>query len=524
MKTMKLLTGLTFLILLAVRAGAATFYVNASNTAPVAPYTNWPTAAADIQSAIDAATDGDLILVTNGVYNTGGRVIYGALTNRVVINKAVTVQSVNGPVMTVIQGNPGIGSSAIRCVYLTNNAVISGLTLTNGATLNTGDAYQEESGGGLLCCANSIATNCIFVNNSAYFSGGGAFGNGSSYFTASGNLIGCSVIQNTSLQDGGGVQGVNVTSSLLSSNIAGFNGGGADGAVLTNCIVLQNVATNMGGGIYGISLYGCLVISNYALADGGVSLTTGSSAINCTIIDNNAYTGVGGIDASAGNTVKNCIIYYNTVTTGSSSNFFSGTSFQNCCTVPKPSASPSSGYVNITNEPGFVDYANGNYRLQSNSPCINAGSIGVAPFPTDLDGNPRMVDGLVDIGAYEYQVAGSILPLYWAQQYGLSQNGTIDTDGDGMNNFQEYIAGTNPTNAASVLKMLSVSPSISGALVIWQSVRGRNYYIQCSTNLAGHPAFSTIQSNLANPFGTTVFFGDTNAVGAGPYFYRVGVQ
>ena len=94
-----------------------------------------------------------------------------------------------------------------------------------------------------------------------------------------------------------------------------------------------------------------------------------------------------------------------------------------------------------------------------------------------------------------------------------------------MNNWQEWIAGTIPTDRASLLTMVSVSPSIraSGLEVSWRSVSGRTYFLQRGTNLASQPIFSALRGNLIGQAGATTFT-DTTATNRGPYFYRVGVQ
>ncbi len=433
-------------------------YVDVNNGGPAAPFTSWATAATNIQDAVDAATvPGALVLVTNGTYASGGRTVANlGGTNRVVVNKLLTLQSVNGPQFTAIQGYqvPGStnGDAAIRCVYLTNGASLSGFTLTNGAT-----AFAAMGGGVWCVSTNPVVTNCVLVGNSSSASGGGAF---------RGTLFNCALIGNS-----------------------GSFGGGAFSGTLNNCVLTRNSAST-GGGVYSCTLN------------------------NCTVANNSASSASGGVGIS---TLNNCIVYYNTAPSEADP----GT-LNYSCTTPLP----TKGIGNITNAPLFVDEAGGNLRLQSNSPCINAGLNTYVRSSTDSDGNARVVGGMVDIGAYEFQSPSSVLSYAWAQQYGLPTDGSADysdSDADHLNNWQEWIAGTVPIDALSVLRLLSPTNDGSGITISWQSVNNRKYWLERSTGLGAQPLFLLLKSNIVGQASMTIYT-DTNAVGSGPFFYRVGVQ
>ena len=107
----------------------------------------------------------DSVLVSNGVYATGVRVTPGyRASNRVVITKNIIVQSVNGPAVTSIAGAYGGNNSftsCVRCVLITNG-VISGFTLTNGATPSSGLGYFDEDGGGVYADGATVS-NCLIT-------------------------------------------------------------------------------------------------------------------------------------------------------------------------------------------------------------------------------------------------------------------------------------------------------------------------------------------------------------------------
>lgn len=462
-------------------ASAATRYVDLNSPNSTPPYTSWAMAATNIQDAIDAAENGDLVLVTNGIYATGGRVVFGAITNRVAITKPLIVQSVNGPAETHIVGNSPAGPNAVRCAYLTNQAQLIGFTLTNGATLASGDLDKEASGGGVWCEPLASPFSLVPI------------------------LSNCVITANVAIQYGGGTYNGRYINCVVKDNVA-FFGGGARGGYFQNCLVLNNTGTSWTGG-----------------------LDAPASAINCTIVSNTSLgsAAAGGVSILGG-TLRNCIIYYNTNANpaGSSRNVSgAASSLRNCNTINTPALF---GGIIITNASEFLNAASGDFRLPADSLCINAGDNANVTDPSDLSGATRIVGGTVDIGAYEFQTPSSVLSFAWAKQFNLPTDGSadfVDLDSDGANNYAEWRADTNPTNALSVFKIVGITNTASGIQVTWNCVSSRIYYMERGTNdFANVVSFQVINNFLPASGFNTRSYTDTTATNVGPYFYRVGVR
>jgi hypothetical protein len=400
------------------------------------PGTSWEFPKATLQGGVDACAVGGIVWVTNGLYNTGGRAMVEPMTNRVAIDKAVTVQSVNGPEVTIIEGS-GLTEGQIRCAYVTNGAWLVGFTLTNGWIRWAGGGVWSESGG--------IVSNCMLTGNDAY-AGGGAYGGTLYNCMIAGNraqdgggvmlciLHNCTLSSNAASMDGGGAYGGTLYNCTFSANVAVRTGGGAQESTLHNCTLFANVATGDsivsgdGGGAFNSTLHNCALFENEAGWGGGVCFGT---LYNCTLAANTANDGGGGAylstlynstltgnaaDAAggvAGGTLVNCIVWGN-VSAGqpASSNYWFEINLDHCCTAPLP----ESGEGNIAVDPLFVNAGAGDYRLQAGSPCIDAGTnLAWMAAATDLDGRSRIIGASVDMGAYEYV---PLLPVVYVSPAG----------------------------------------------------------------------------------------------------------
>jgi hypothetical protein len=89
-----------------------------------------------------------------------------------------------------------------------------------------------------------------------------------------------------------------------------------------------------------------------------------------------------------------------------------------------------------------------------------------------------------------------------------------------MNNWQEWVCGTCPTNPLSALRLLSATATRTNVMVSWQSVAGVRYFLERSASLAS--PFTLLATGIPGQPGITAYT-NTNATGPGPLFYRVGV-
>lgn len=389
---------------------------------------NVPADQPTIQAAINAANNGDTVLVAPGTY----------VENLNFNGKAITVTSSGGPAVTIVDGN----AAGPVVTFVTNEgpgSVLNGFTLQNGMTDFSGPIWG--SGGGIVIYyASPTISNNVITGNHAVCGIGIEIAGGSA--TIRGNTI----TGNTqSGGDGGGGGGIEVNGGdplIIRNTITNnsIDGGGVGGGIsvsnfssptIQNNYIAGNSAFNGGGGINlnGASavvvVQNVIVNNNVGVGGSGGGIQVGAPAgvadmiLSNTIIGNTAYDGTSGIYADA---FFPAVISNNIVVAAAGQKAIVcdplssplPTFSHNDVVAPSGQtwSSNCAGFVqsngNISADPLFVDAINGNYHLRASSPAIDAGDNSAPNLPQqDYAGNPRVLDGnndcvsTIDLGAYE---------------------------------------------------------------------------------------------------------------------------
>jgi hypothetical protein len=466
------------------------------------PGTSWAAAKKTVQAAINAANANDQIWVAAGTYEEHIKnktvnneavavAIYGGfagdegslsqrnyLTNKSILDGgggAYPAPPATGSVITI---TGGAGND----------------TLIDGFTIVRGHAYF---GGGITVIGSApIIRNNIIRDNDA---GAGAGIFVSDYKITEPKafpVITLNAITNNASGDGGGIAVVGseyivqlpssaplISWNFISRNTADFDGGGigcwghASPVILNNRIIANTANFEElsggagGGGVFATkndlegrpvqfgkcapTIANNIVSANGALHGGGICIIDYPQLIPdlpAPVVTNNtiaANHGAGIFWANTFPVITNNLVAYNTwglerdaigmTSETTRHNCVYGNTLQGNPTNYKGIADQSGQNGNLSADPRPANIEIGNYHLQPNSPCVNAG-LTTAADPTwfDMDGNPRIAAGAVDIGAYESK--GNFYNVPTPVVY-VRPNGSDESDGSSWAQAKRTVAG-----------------------------------------------------------------------------------
>ena len=418
-----------------------------------------------IQAGIDAASDGDTVLVASGTY----------IGQIYIIGKEITLQSVSGPEITIIDGRVDFygdttdeslleGFTNYGSDIQNSSPTIKNCKLKGKGSASTGghgsifsgssptfigcQIYDGQAGvgGGYDVRDNSSATfiNCEFTDNESSSDGGALY-----ILDSTVTIENCKFERNTAGDSGGGIYITGSSSSeIINSNFEGNNSQIYGGAIdchhnegdiqISECNFSKNRTEQWGGALaseyissltvescifsdngpcwYGgaiidswgapITVKNSVFIKNMAGNGGGIYVLPGNDTdiINCTFFQNDGHDRGGAINGCSPLRVSNSILWDNYSLNGEE--YFCGDPDLQHIMIISYSDIDQDGFSasngNIRKYPLFVDLENGDVHLQYRSPCIDSGTNDAIGLPlTDLDGNPRIINGIVDMGAYE---------------------------------------------------------------------------------------------------------------------------
>ena len=361
------------------------------------------------QANANTNTDGSVIEFDPSIFNSSSPQTI-TLTSTLKLSERSGPEVIQGPGVSIltISGNNSVGVLQVESGV---TATLSGLTIEDGQWVASTAASGSSGGAGIDNLGILAVTGCTIEDNTSAGSsernGGGIANEVAGLMTVTG-----STIVGNSAGSGGGIFNAGrmvVTGSAIASNSANNQGGGLDSdglLIVTNSTIADNQAAS-GGGVFNfidLFLSGSTIADNHASSEGGgIELASGPHSrgyVNNSVVALNTDTN--GSDDIAGSVVNRAyglVSSNNLIGTGGSGGLTDGTS-GNLVGVTDLGLSP------LADNGGPTE----TMALLPCSPAIGVGSVALAidftkgsALTTDQRGQPRIVDGKVDIGAFEGQ-------------------------------------------------------------------------------------------------------------------------
>ena len=400
---------------------------------------------ATIQSAINAAEDGDIVVVLPNNCNPDGRYV----ENIDFLGKAIRLQSAFPTNPDIVAATIIDGNQSGPVVRLENSkgqhSILDGLTITNGTGIFCQGADATISNcrivgntGGLHSSNGSEVTllNCELLQNIGF--SGGAVSSGNSDLT----LVDCRLRENVASSSGGAIRHVfgslNLIRCCFETNHSNGTGGAIDylgqgDGLIVQCNFVGN-SSSSGGAIYSMNLAApestsrlefrnCAFVGNVADRwGGGYKNAIGESFFtNCLFVGNCALEGGGLLTHAEGLALTNSILWYNRDASSGSETQQVGNQWPTIMYSDIQGLDIFAGNGNIGDDPRFVDlghwddagtpgdlsddvFVPGDYHLLPDSPCSDAGdpNFVAEDRAIDFDGEPRIMGCRVDMGVDEF--------------------------------------------------------------------------------------------------------------------------
>jgi subtilisin family serine protease len=401
-------------------------------------------------------------------------------------------------------GGAGSEIDATNCIFNNNHTLSSGGALQLSSVNNCTFSFNSAGSGGAMY--NCEAMRCTILNNSAINGGG----------THSGRCDSCYYIQNRAISNGvggGAFEGI-ITNSVFSNDSA-FVAGAAFSAELFNCILVNNKAHYNGGAVSSCTVKNSLLYNNTAHNSGGAAYN--GKIINSTIVENKSQNSGSGTYSC---NLINCMVWGNKKLNGTYDQKWGGTdtncAIQGTTIPPGPNnialSSFNQGSQSGINYPVFLDPINGDFRIQPTSAGYNAGNSSycqslytnnngniIMTSQVDLNGNPRIIGGNIDIGAFETSFSsltilpslnGTTNPISGTYNYNSSYIAIISAFPNTGYHFQKWVVN----GSDSLNHVLHLPMNIEHTI---QAFFGVNQY-ELSLNKSGN-------GSINHPIGTTLY-------------------